>query len=134
MTSGKSFKVTSNLLWKVFSKAKSNGLYSIHEEVSYFVCSKCFEESLLNCLVEDTRVSLSLEMTYLITLWVKILNVEVFCIFIFSSQDSFEQNLSSLLTRNKDLFVAFRKNKAVPKFVNIAFIASKYCFWQWLIS
>ena len=75
MTSGKSFKVTSNLLLKVFSKAKSNGLYSIHEEVSFIVCSKCFEESLPNCLAEDTRVGVSLEMTYLITLWEKIFNL-----------------------------------------------------------
>ena len=75
MTSGKSFKVTSNLLWKVFSKVKFNGLYSIHEEVSFLVCSKCFLESLLNCLVEDTRVGVSLEMTYLKTLWVKIFNL-----------------------------------------------------------
>ena len=41
---------------------------------------------------------------------------------------------SKLTKRNKDMFVAFWKKKAVPKFVNIAFIASKRCFWQWLIS
>jgi len=87
MTSGKSFKVTSNLLWKVFSKAKSNGSngYSIHEEV-WFVRNALRKLTQRLNLVEDTRAGVRME----ITLWVNIFDLRGLLYLYFSSQGTFE--------------------------------------------